>query len=78
MLFIFPQLFNFIFSSSSQNIKLDVELEPIDLLGKVRVVRSLIDMKKGPMFSIHASRNPLVAKVRSFILFPLVFLSVSI
>ena len=75
MLFIFPQLFNFIFSSSSQNIKLDVELEPIDLLGKVHVVRSLTDMNKGPMFSINASRNPLVAKVRSFILYPLVFLS---
>lgn len=47
-----------------QQIKFDLELDPVKLLGNVQLVRSIADKKKGPKFYVHAKRKPLQAEVR--------------
>ena len=64
----------FLFYISAQEIKFDLELNPVKLLGNVEVVRSLKDKKKGPKFYVHAKRNPLEAEVNNYVVFIMLLL----
>ncbi|CAH3136107.1 unnamed protein product [Pocillopora meandrina] len=48
---------------SNEQIKFDLELDPVKLLGNVQLVRSIAEKKKGPKFYVHAKRKPLQAEI---------------